>query len=354
MNQPTPDFQLSFLSNLQRLLAEGSFVATYKYALLMALADLCVEQGREDVGPLELSTRSIAEKFIQYYWRQGMPFVPQSPDGQEAVLRQNSGRQAAIIRLVMDARRRHAGSLPGACRDEPGWNGLVSDVDDVVRVMPLWKLQTVGRERLDFLYANTGRGKRIVLKPGVAFCFRTHYAMVADLIRGAWARYVRRFNLAAMGNTTDLHEFLFGSERSSLAAVKPILYEFQRGECFYCRRPLRDDTAHVDHFVPWSRYPVDLGHNFVLAHATCNGKKSDRLACAEHLNAWVEHAARFAKQMGREFDRNGIVHYLPTSVRIARWAYGQTFNCQGLTWVRMDELQGLPPDWDQTLRQLLN
>ncbi len=38
--------------------------------------------------------------------------------------------------------------------------------------MPLWKFQTVGRERLDFLYANTGAGNTIILRPGVAFCFR--------------------------------------------------------------------------------------------------------------------------------------------------------------------------------------
>jgi hypothetical protein len=36
------DEQLAFLRQLQRLLDEGSFVASYKYALLHAIADLCV------------------------------------------------------------------------------------------------------------------------------------------------------------------------------------------------------------------------------------------------------------------------------------------------------------------------
>ena len=35
-----PSDQIKFLTNLQRLLAEGSFTATYKYALLSALAML--------------------------------------------------------------------------------------------------------------------------------------------------------------------------------------------------------------------------------------------------------------------------------------------------------------------------
>jgi hypothetical protein len=28
------------------------------------------------------------------------------------------------------------------------------------------------------------------------------------------------------------------------------LLDFQKGDCFYCRRPLREESAHVDHFVP--------------------------------------------------------------------------------------------------------
>ena len=34
---------------------------------------------------------------------------------------------------------------------------------------------------------------------------------------------------------------------------------------------------HVDHFIPWSRYPRDLVQNFVLAHNACNLDKGDML-----------------------------------------------------------------------------
>ena len=36
--------QLDFLTKLQRILNEGLFVASYKYALLLALAELSVEK----------------------------------------------------------------------------------------------------------------------------------------------------------------------------------------------------------------------------------------------------------------------------------------------------------------------
>ena len=40
-----PDGQIQFLVNLQRLLDEGLFVASHKFALLLALADLSIEMG---------------------------------------------------------------------------------------------------------------------------------------------------------------------------------------------------------------------------------------------------------------------------------------------------------------------
>ena len=58
--------------------------------------------------------------------------------------------------------------------------------------------------------------------------------------------------------------------------------------------------------------------------------------------------------MAREFDRDGVVHDFPTLVRIVNWAYAQTIECGGLTWVRRDELQALPPDWCRLLQRLLH
>ena len=34
-------------------------------------------------------------------------------------------------------------------------------------------------------------------------------------------------------------------------------------------------------------------------------------------------------------------------MRIANWAYTQTFDCQGLAWLRGDELVPLQPDWSK-------
>jgi hypothetical protein len=102
MSQPSPQQQIEFLYNLQRLLNEGSFVATYKFALLSSLADLCVEKGEDTDAELELFTREIAQRFVTIYWRQSRPFLPKGRVGAAIILRQNTGREAGVIRLLRE------------------------------------------------------------------------------------------------------------------------------------------------------------------------------------------------------------------------------------------------------------
>jgi hypothetical protein len=97
---PTPEEQVRFLRDVQRLLAEGLFVASYKYALLHALADLAVLKGEDSGAPLGLSTRDIAAQFVELYWRQCRPFQAGGV-AQGLVLQQNTGKQAAIISQIV-------------------------------------------------------------------------------------------------------------------------------------------------------------------------------------------------------------------------------------------------------------
>src|SRR4051812_32440339 len=108
---PTSDAQIEFMVNVHRLLDEGLFTASYKFALLLALADLSIEHGDDSGSFLSLTIDAIAEKFIVNYWRQAMPYANAA---QAAILRQNSDRQAAIVNIVRDARAAYGDSLTAA------------------------------------------------------------------------------------------------------------------------------------------------------------------------------------------------------------------------------------------------
>jgi 5-methylcytosine-specific restriction endonuclease McrA len=211
--------------------------------------------------------------------------------------------------------------------------------------MPLWKLQTIGQERIDFLYENVGTGRDIQLRPGVTYCFRKFHALITDQVRGAWLRYVRQQNLDVLGEAADLNEFLFGSERNDLSVVRSVLMYIQHGQCFYCGRRIVEKAAQVDHFIAWSRYPTDLGHNFVLADSTCNGKKGGRLPAYEHLARWSERNAEYGAQLGQELGLRGVVAELTASNRVTQWAYAQTEAASGLTWVQADQMVPLNAGW---------
>jgi hypothetical protein len=340
-------FQIALLLKLQRLLTEGSFTASYKFALLQAIIDLAVERGDDSDASLPIPLPDIAEKFISYYWRQVLPYVASTrpreiaagaivadgPAPYGSVLRQITQPHAVILEVVLAAHTRCGGSLAAARSDTGNWQTLVRKVAQTVRAMPLWKLQSVGGQVDEFLYPNrrSETVDRIELRPGVMFTLRRFHGLVQELVRGEWLRFVRglKSNRRILGESEDLYEFLFGSERASLEPHGEILRELQSGACFYCQRRI-DAKAQVDHFVPWSRYPLDLAHNFVLAHASCNESKSNLLASVEHLEKWC--VRNVERGLEERFAMSGLVYDLGASRAITRWAYGLAEQSRSKVW----------------------
>lgn len=341
---PSDADQVLFLSQIQRLLTEGQFTSTYKFALLHALADLAVEKGSDDGEPLPITSVDLAEKFISYYWRQAVPYA--APGVAARVLNQNTDKQAAVLKAIEAARAKQP-SL-SRLRSTPNWKPLVTKVASTISTMPLWKLQRLGpKETLAFLYENVGRGSKIELRSTAVFCLRRFYGLVVDLVQGAWLRFVRRLreNQATLGQAGDLAEFLFGSDRGDLSAFGEALRPIQDGRCFYCDSKLVDDRGAVDHFIPWSRYSVDLGHNFVLAHGSCNTSKSDRIAATEHLERWWQRNDARRDDLAAEFDRLALPHALEVSRQVALWTYGQVEQVGGMVWVKKEEMVTLGAGW---------
>jgi hypothetical protein len=123
--------------------------------------------------------------------------------------------------------------------------------------------------------------------------------------------------------------------------------DLQSGRCFYCPREVRIGTGHLDHFIPWARYPMDLGHNFVLAHDSCNGAKGMMLGAEEHMASWVDRNARHSDDLFNSFISANLRADLNASVQIARWAYDQAYTAQSLTWVRGKVYRALGPEWQR-------
>jgi hypothetical protein len=153
-----------------------------------------------------------------------------------------------------------------------------------------------------------------------------------------------------LGEAADLNEFLFGSERAALTAVRPVLMDIQHGSCFYCGSALKPINTDVDHFIAWARYPVDLGHNFVLADRACNGKKRDRLPAIVHLASWAERNERYGGEIRDFLKERGFIAELAASNQVAHWAYAQGEAANAMTWLRGDEMLALDVGWRDILK----
>jgi hypothetical protein len=127
------------------------------------------------------------------------------------------------------------------------------------------------------------------------------------------------------------------------------LLDLQRRRCFYCDGAIRDGGA-VDHFIPWSRYPLDLGHNFVLAHASCNQDKRDMLAATGHLQRWLERNDTQAAVLDEVFNAARFPFDADASLSIAEWAYENAERAQALVWVRRGETARLSAGWREWVR----
>jgi hypothetical protein len=132
---------------------------------------------------------------------------------------------------------------------------------------------------------------------------------------------VRKLNKATIGAPLDLAEFLFGSERNQWPGIRPVLCELQEGRCFYCQKSVISGQEDLDHFIPWSLYPNDLAHNFVLACRRCNNAKSDDLAEVDALDQWIERNKLHGHKIELEAASIGLPADANASARVAVWAY---------------------------------
>ena len=327
---------VAFAEQLLTVLEEGSFTATYKYAVILALLDLCLEHStRAGAAPSSLTTVQLAEKVVELYWPQARAF-------RERVLLQNAGKQAGILsRIVRFQDGLDEPSAPvtrARSRAPAAYVRLVRAVEWILVQMPLPKLQRVGREVVPFLYRirwsdDVRRGDwagpafdNVIRFVGDAGDHLVRLApLIRPLVQREWAALVARFNELP---EAELERFLFGARREAIAHLAAPLGELQDGRCFYCEAKLGPRVA-VDHFVPWSRHPDDGLDNLVVAHAPCNGEQRDHLAAAEHVERWTERMRRAddlgaiaaATRWPRELERTlgvarSIYLRLPASARL--------------------------------------
>lgn len=352
---PSPEKQAQFFTKLQRLLTAGSFSASYKYALLIALARWAVEHPDHDESR-EVDVNEFVPHFLELYWPQVRPFQERIPDaiaaepavedsqlGWPNMLSQ--GDRLIVLREVHKERSRMTKSpalIPG------GRLGVITDiVGQAIVNEPLWKLHRIARhEEIRFLYRRGTRKRRVVFEDGAVGCLAAFAPLLESIVQGEWIAFVLRKNRHFLGGAADLAGFLFPGNREgcALQCWRDVLLEHCDRRCFYCGEAMQEDV-HVDHFLPYRLYHRDLGHNFVLADSTCNVKKRDHLASCEHLKKWVQRNELMGDAMSQSFDDRGLPHDVATTRCVAESLYRIVESAGSPVWHLANHFVPLDPAW---------
>jgi 5-methylcytosine-specific restriction endonuclease McrA len=350
-----------------QLLDEGQRTSTYKFAVLLALIDLCVEVGTPAAGEIAISTRRLAERVLELYWPQTTEY---QGERRRVVLVQNTKGQAEIISEIRAFRGR-AGADPSEplhrarLRDPKGFERLVTIVEWKLIEMPLPKLQRINNTMIELLYRigwddqisrrvayGDGFDRRIYLRPGVREHLLRLSGLLRPLVQQAWAGMVVKMNRDAT-DEARLMEFLFGSRRIALGPIQRDLRELQDNRCFYCAQRIQG-VADVDHFIPWVRHPDNGIENLVLADSRCNNSKRDFLAAGEHVERW---AARFrdegslSRALADIATRSGWESHSDRTLHTARSIYARLPDDVGL-WLDRDAMVAVAGERETLTRAL--
>lgn len=347
---PSAETQLQFLGKLQRLFTESDFTATYKFALLISLADLAIELGTDTDQALVLTNRQLGARFIGLYWKHCLPYGNRKGNG-TGILIQNHGTQAAVVSAISAFRERTGLASLQLASTHPDFRALLTSVSQTVSAQPLTYLQNFGGGNDEFLYERFGSGK-IRLKSGVAYCLRRFYPLIQQLARSHWIGHIKanRHNQPFLGEADDLDSFLFSASRQSLEVMGQGLRKLEGARCFYCGHSL--STADVDHFIPFAQYPRDLAHNFVLAHPGCNRSKSDTLAARVHLERWLERIMRQHDALTEIGLNAGLVTDRNTAKQVSQWAYTSAVAAQAKAWIRANSYTPIDATYADCFSQL--
>ena len=337
---PSAAFQLNFLRDIQWLLESSSYNSTYKFALLMSLVNLSIESGIGDNSSHTISYRQLAEQFMYLYWRQTIPFSAQD---QHTILKQgiNSGKDAVIQQILKLQQLTKTKSLNGARTSEPKtWKSTLSKLARIVKDKPARHLQSAeNNNNREFMYFYDDKSNELVLKPGVAYCLSRFSKIINKLCQQYWSDFVRKnsHNQGYFSDDIDLKQFLFQQPRLYLGKLQEVLIDAQHGQCFYCHKPLKEDAKNrteVDHFIPWSKYPIDTVHNFILADHSCNNKKRDYLAEEKFYEQWLIRNQRYGQTIEAESQSQnlGFINNRQRSETVSQWAYQLAVEYEDLVW----------------------
>ena len=340
LSRISAESQIEFLQKIQSLFEDSSFSSTYKFALLITLANLAIELGDDLELELIIPSEKIATRFSELYW----PQIKDYSSGKEVgILFQNNGTQAKIISILLDIQSQTGIDSLSDVLANPFWKRKLNSIITTIWDNPVFYLQ---EDENQFIYRYSNK-ESLTLTKEAHLCLRKFNEYIIQYAKNGWMTHLKTNakNQGILNTDSDLESFLFGASRENLIQLKPLLMDYQNGKCFYCSKNITANTkADVDHFIPWKKYSRNLAENLVLSCASCNRSKSDMLAGKVHLENWLLNAANDL-QRNKEIRKLGVISDFECNRRIATWAYRNAVKTTTNGWIARNQYEIINQDY---------
>lgn len=313
------------VSRLRGILEDEHKTATYKFALLRAVADINIEapgrarfllpserppQGSPDLEWAAIPFSLVVERWLDYFWhlRAGHGTAPRQIGGGRAVAFDQKLDALRVLydddwlhcRLDFYEGRFEAPDVDVAKRD--AFLSVLREIGATIKKGPVTYTGSTSPEGRPFATTRGGHGKFSLTPAGLADAFgellmpaalwnELHHSApwFVNTVLIEWARLSARFS-ELNGDPTNTTPVILGKllpaddpTRDTLLAQN-VYRSLSALHCVWSDRPITASTLAVDHLIPWSRTHCNDLWNLLPTDRTVNGRKSDRLPSSHLLD----------------------------------------------------------------------
>jgi len=251
--------------------------SSYKYGFLKAIIDNLYNVDED----LKLSFDLLFSKFGEIYWnlilKHGLRQTARTNDNRETYLEQIL--HTAVANYNIDVPIPYEQLTPE----------MMIKISHQIKVK--CKKYVVGALFEDtnrLFYSFSKKEEWIQINPLMYKFICKHKVFIEKVNYYEWAKFLEKTNNDSVASKL-LDKIDASAKRNNLSLYRQILFdEFESKYCFYCGKRLRNDSIHVDHFIPWSFIKDDKLWNFVLSCSDCNIKKRDQLTSTYYLDKIID------------------------------------------------------------------
>jgi SAM-dependent methyltransferase len=292
--------QVRAVDQIEGILNRDRKVATYKFALFRALAEIATQEPRAarwlPGGRVAVPIERVARRWLAYYWpiMASQRFVPQSQAEGAGNLQQPVAFRAPLQGLIQQFAGQGAhggltawhlasasGRLPASVLSLE--RRALQSIANAIRSGPV--TYSGGALESGRVFEYDGRSKAIVMSDALwrELSLLGHWIVDAVVVR--WAALTERFAHRQGLTSGDVLPLLLvrpEPERAT-AQARAVYLAAGAGQCVWSGRDLSPRSLAVDHVIPFALWGNNDLWNLVPAHTAINGHKSDKLPAGNLL-----------------------------------------------------------------------